>query len=83
MTSRDDVSAVVADAWLRTLMRIGVPLAIVSIVALWAAELLAMPALLPVFAVTGGLTLATGLAYNVRFVLLLLRRRRAAEAEDD
>ncbi|SEO48799.1 hypothetical protein [Aquisalimonas asiatica] len=71
-----DVGSISADPWLRRMMKVGIPLAVISIISLWSGQLMGIPGLFILFAVTGGLTLAIGLAYNVRFVLLAYRRSR-------
>lgn len=64
------------DPWLRLLLRISLPMAGISLVALWAGWLAGVPALFYLFLVTGGITLVTGFAYNIRYVLLASRRAR-------
>ncbi|WP_290647658.1 hypothetical protein [Aquisalimonas sp.] len=76
MDAGEDVKRVSSDSWLRLLMKIGIPMAVISIVALWSGQLLGIPDLFILFFITGGLTLAIGLAYNVRFVLLAMRKAR-------
>lgn len=71
-----EVEKISTDPWLRLMMKIGIPLAVISIIALWSGQLMGIPGLFVLFAVTGALTLAIGLAYNVRFVLLAYRKSR-------
>ena len=76
MGNNDDVGSVSGDRTLRLLMKIGIPLAVISIVALWSGQLLGIPGLFILFAITGGITLLLGLIYNVRFVMLAVRKAR-------
>ncbi|MFO7859045.1 MAG: hypothetical protein R6V11_09045 [Ectothiorhodospiraceae bacterium] len=64
------------DPWLRLLLRISLPMAAISLIALWAGWLAGLPALFYLFLVTGGITLVTGFAYNIRYVLLATRQGR-------
>lgn len=71
-----EVEKISTDPWLRLMMKIGIPLAVISIIALWSGQLMGIPGLFVLFVVTGALTLAIGLAYNIRFVLLAYRKSR-------
>ncbi len=64
------------DPLLQRLMRTGIPLAIISIASLWIGRSFSIPGLGGVFIVTMAVTLLIGFAYNARFVMLLIKRRR-------
>lgn len=82
MTEEKDTVKITSDPWLRVLMKISIPMAVASVGALWIGQLMGIPWLFYLFLVTGALTLAAGLAYNVRFVILNLRRAGDREQED-
>lgn len=64
------------DPILRMLMKIGLPIGAVSLICLWLAYFLANRALLTVFFVTALIAFGIGMAYNIRLVLVMLRRKR-------
>lgn len=65
-----------ADLWLRRLMRLGIPLALICVASLWAGQWLGSALLGWVFLLTLPAVLAIGLAYNLRYLLLAQRARR-------
>ncbi len=79
MANQEQASKVTDDGWLRLMMKIGIPMVVISIASLWISQLMAVTWLFPVFIVTGALALLMGLLYNVRFVLLSVRRSREDE----
>ncbi len=72
-----------ADRWLQRLMKIGIPVAVVSVLCLWLAWWLQIPALGSVFLITMMIALVVGFAYNIRLVILSLRARKAASLNDN
>ena len=71
-----DKQAVRADKYLRLMMKIGIPLALISIVSLWLSRSLGSDGLGLLFFITCPLALAIGFAYNIRYVSLAVRRKR-------
>jgi len=69
-----------ADPWLRRLMKTGIPLAVVCILSLWLGQTLGVPVLGWVFVLTAPLALLIGFAYNLRYLLLVQRRKRARQS---
>lgn len=82
MTEDRNTVKITSDPWLRVLMKISIPMAVVSVAALWIGQLMGIPWLFYLFLVTGAFTLAAGLAYNVRFVILNARRAGDREQEN-
>ena len=80
MSDEEEGSKVTEDSWLRMMMKIGVPMAVISIASLWISQLMAVTWLFPLFVVTAAFALLMGLLYNVRFVLLSVRRARERES---
>ena len=80
MSDQDEGSKVTDDSWLRMMMKIGIPMAVISIASLWISQLMAVTWLFPLFVVTAGFALLMGLLYNVRFVLLSVRRSREQDS---
>lgn len=76
MSDEEDGSKVTDDSWLRMMMKVGVPMAVISIASLWISQLMGVSWLFPLFVVTACFALLMGLLYNVRFVLLSVRRSR-------
>ncbi len=64
------------DRHLKNLKNAGIPLALISIACLWIGREMDSEALGMVFLITMPLTLLTGLAYNVRYIMLTLQRRK-------
>lgn len=81
MTGEKETVKITSDPWLRVLMKISIPMAVVSVAALWIGQLMGISWLFYLFLVAGAITLAAGLAYNVRFVILNLRRAGEREQE--
>ncbi|MBK1735122.1 hypothetical protein CKO15_07445 [Halorhodospira abdelmalekii] len=63
------------DLWLRRIMWLGVPLGVVSLALLWGAYFTGELWMMHSFIGLAGMTLATGLAYNIRLVVVMLRER--------
>ena len=76
----DDNNKISADIWLQRLMKTGLPLMLVSILSLWLGQMLGSSALGWVFVLTSPLVLLIGFAYNLRFLLLVQRRKRAGRS---
>jgi len=72
-----DKNKISADIWLQRLMKTGLPLMVVCILSLWLGQTLGSPALGWVFVLSAPLVLLIGFAYNLRFLLLVQRRKRA------
>lgn len=77
-----DKKAIRKDKWLSLMMKLGIPLAIVSLVSLWGGHLLANEALGKVFLVTMPVVLVMGFVYNIRYVMLAVRAQRATSDND-
>ena len=77
-----DKKAIRKDKWLSLMMKLGIPLAIVSLASLWGGHLLANEALGKVFLVTMPVVLVLGFAYNIRYVMLAVKAQRAASDTD-
>ncbi len=71
-----------SDKWLRVLMKAGIPLAIISLVSLWLGHLMANPVFGKLFLVTLPVTLLIGFAYNIRYVMLAIRKQRQSSADE-
>ncbi len=71
-----DNSEITADSYLKLMMRIGIPLALISVLSLWASRSLGSSGIGLLFFITAALTLVIGFAYNIRYVMLLVRQRR-------
>lgn len=69
-----DKKKIRSDVWIQRLMKTGIPVALVSVICLWAGWWLKEPALGQVFIVTASIALVLGLIYNVRFVILSVRQ---------
>ncbi|MDF2182414.1 hypothetical protein [Neptuniibacter sp. CAU 1671] len=76
-----DKKAIRSDIWMQRFMKTGIPVAIVSIICLWAGWLFKIPGLGSVFMITASIALIIGLLYNVRFVILSVRQLK--EKQDD
>jgi len=72
-----DKNKISADIWLQRLMKTGLPLMVVCILSLWLGQTLGSPALGWLFVLSAPLVLLIGFAYNLRFLLLVQRRKRA------
>ena len=77
-----DKKAIRKDKWLSLMMKLGIPLAIVSLASLWGGHLLANEALGKVFLVTMPVVLVMGFAYNIRYVMLAVKAQRAESDTD-
>ncbi|MFW1677334.1 hypothetical protein ACFVYJ_06065 [Pontibacter sp. JAM-7] len=69
-----DRKAIRADKWMQRFMKTGIPVAVVSVLSLWAGWLLKIPALGSVFMITASTALVIGMLYNIRFVILSVRQ---------
>lgn len=76
-----DKKAIRSDIWMQRFMKTGIPVAIVSIICLWAGWFFKIPGLGSVFMITASIALIIGLLYNVRFVILSVRQLK--EKQDD
>ncbi|MEH6469969.1 MAG: hypothetical protein V7752_01855 [Halopseudomonas sp.] len=77
-----DKQAIRADKYLRLMMQIGIPLALISVVSLWMARQLGSDGLGLLFFITCPLALTIGFAYNIRYVSLAVRRQRQEKNKD-
>jgi len=73
MQNKNKISA---DIWLQRLMKTGLPLMVVCILSLWLGQMLGSPVLGRMFVLSARLVLLIGFAYNLRFLLLVQRRKR-------
>lgn len=64
------------DRILKLMMRVGIPLALISVISLWASNYLGSAGIGLLFFVCAPLALLIGFAYNIRYVMLLVRQRR-------
>ncbi len=69
-----------ADIWLRRLMKTGIPLALICILSLWLGQTFGVPALGWLFVLSAPLVLLIGFAYNLRYLLLVQRRKRTRQS---
>ena len=65
------------DKWLKRLAKLGLPIAVVSIACLIIGQLVSSVLLGTVFIVTATIALAIGFIYNMRFISLSAKQRRA------
>lgn len=77
-----DKKKVRSDKWLQRLMKLGIPLAIISLGSLWLGHLLAHPVFGKLFLVTLPLALLVGFAYNIRYVMLAIRQQRKSSPNE-
>ena len=78
MIDSSDRGEIRNDSYLQWMKKLGIPLAVVCIAALWLGHTFNHPALGTLFFVTLPVTLLIGFAYNVRFVMLAVRRNKKA-----
>lgn len=67
------------DIWLRRIMKLGLPLGVLTIFLLWAAYLTGKMWMVQSFIGLAALTFAVGVIYNIRLVVVLFRQRRREE----
>ncbi|BAU57637.1 hypothetical protein HH1059_09430 [Halorhodospira halochloris] len=67
------------DIWLRRIMKFGLPLGLLTIALLWGAYMTEQAWMLQSFIGLAALTFITGIIYNVRLVIVLVRERRREE----
>lgn len=79
---KQDRNKIGSDKWLRILMKIGIPLAIISLSSLWLGHLMANPVFGKLFLVTLPVTLLIGFAYNIRYVMLAVRQKRQSSSDE-
>lgn len=79
---KSDRKKIRSDKWLKILMKMGIPLAIVSLSSLWLGHLLANPTFGKLFLVTLPLALLVGFAYNIRYVMLAVREQRKTSSDE-
>lgn len=65
-----------SDLWLKRLMRTGIPLTLLCVISLWAGQWLGSGLLGWLFLLTLPVVLTIGLAYNLRYLLLMQRAKR-------
>lgn len=78
-----DKKLIRSDPWMKRLMMIGVPVAIIGVIALWLGQTLHSPALGSLFIISTAVALITGLIYNVRFVMLSVRQLKEKNKQTD
>lgn len=78
-----DKKEIRSDKWMKLLIKTGIPIAIISIMALWVGWFFRIPALGNLFIVTAAIALILGLIYNVRFVILSVRQLKEKEKQQD
>lgn len=76
-----DRKAIRQDKWLLRLMKAGLPVALICVASLWVGHLYNDSAFGKLFLVTLPIALILGFAYNIRYVMLLARAKRAASSE--
>lgn len=64
------------DRILKLMMRLGLPLALISVISLWASSYLGSAGIGLLFIICAPLALLIGFGYNIRYVMLLVRQRR-------
>ncbi|GAA0698005.1 hypothetical protein GCM10009104_28050 [Marinobacterium maritimum] len=67
-----------SDLWLKRLMRTGIPLALICVLSLWLGQWVGSGVLGWVFILTLPPVLVIGLAYNLRYLLLMQRAKRSS-----
>ncbi|MEH6822337.1 MAG: hypothetical protein V7629_00305 [Motiliproteus sp.] len=76
VTDASDKPEIRDDRILKLMMRTGIPLALISVLSLWASNYLGSAGIGLLFFITAALALLIGFAYNIRYVMLLVRQRR-------
>lgn len=71
------------DRYLQLMTKTGIPLAIISVLSLWAGRYFGSPGLGMLFFVTCPLAMAIGLAYNIRYVMLAVRKQREEKEKEE
>ncbi len=71
-----------SDKWMSLLIKIGLPIALISIISLWVGWYFKIPELGNLFIVTAAAALTLGMIYNVRFVILSVRQVKAQQAKE-
>ncbi|WP_207062694.1 hypothetical protein [Motiliproteus sp. SC1-56] len=72
-----DKQSIRADRHLQWMMRLGLPLAAIAIASLWLGRALESPGIGLLFFIALPLALAIGFAYNIRYIILAHRQRKA------
>lgn len=80
--SNIDKKEIRADKWMNRLIKIGIPIAAISIISLWVGWYFKLPELGNLFIVTAAIAITLGMIYNVRFVILSVRQIKAKQAKD-
>lgn len=80
--SNIDKKEIRADKWMNRLIKIGIPIAAISIISLWIGWYFKLPELGNLFIVTAAIAITLGMIYNVRFVILSVRQIKAKQAKD-
>lgn len=80
--SNIDKKEIRSDKWMSLLIKTGIPVAAVSVIALWVGWYFKMPELGKVFIITAAIAITLGMIYNVRFVILSVRQVKAKQAND-
>lgn len=68
------------DRFLKLMMRVGIPLALIGVISLWASSYLGSAGIGLLFFICAPLALLIGFSYNIRYVMLLVRQRRQKRA---
>ena len=82
-TVNADKQAIRADKYLRLMMKIGIPLALISVASLWLARTSSSDGLELLFMITCPPALMIGFAYNIRYVSLAVRRQRQQQKDNN
>lgn len=80
--SNIDKKEIRSDKWMNRLIKIGIPIAAISIISLWVGWYFKLPELGNLFIVTAAIAITLGMIYNVRFVILSVRQIKAKQAKD-
>ncbi len=67
-----------SDLWLKRLMKMGIPLALICVLSLWLGQWTGSGVLGWVFILTLPPVLLIGLVYNLRYLLLMQRAKRTS-----
>jgi uncharacterized membrane protein len=80
--SNIDKKEIRSDKWMNRLIKIGIPIAAISIISLWVGWYFKLPELGNLFIVTAAIAITLGMIYNVRFVILSVRQIKAKQAKE-
>ena len=79
--SNIDKKEIRSDKWMRLCMKVGLPIALTSVLSLWIGWFFKIPELASLFIITAAIALAIGMIYNVRFVMLSVRQIKKKKEE--